>query len=162
MDTPWSKQGLGSRWQLQSTQCGRDQSAWAGLLTGGERGPAGDEGGPAKGGQEEEPRGGLPDLQSSPAFQPNMFLQNALSYLNSPANLRRSWSLPLPKSKHLRRLLLSAALLMLLPCLELTNAAHQPPAKPYSTVATVAVCLHEAREPSSTTAITAWQRSLIV
>ena len=32
-------------------------------------------------GQEEEPRGGLPDLQSSPAFWPQMFLQNALGEL---------------------------------------------------------------------------------
>ena len=105
-----------------------------------------------KGGQEEEPRGGLTDLQSSPAFLPQTFLQNALGDLNSPANLRRSRSL---LSKHLRRLLLSAALLMLLPCLELTIAAYQPLAKPYSAVVTVAVCPHEARGPFSTTTITA-------
>ena len=37
-------------------------------------------------GEEEEPRGGLPDLQSSPAFWPQTFLQNALGDLNSPAN----------------------------------------------------------------------------
>ena len=51
--------------------------------------------------------------------------------------------------------LLSAALLTPLPCLELTIAVHQPLAKPYSMVVTVAVCLHEAEEPSSTTTTTA-------
>ena len=50
---------------------------------------------------------------------------------------------------------------MLLPCLEHTVAAHQPLAKPYSTVVTVAVCLHESGEPSSTTATTAWWGSPI-
>ena len=42
------------------------------------------------------------------------------------------------KSKHLQRLLLPAALLMLLPCLELIIVAHQLLAKPYSKVVTVA------------------------
>ena len=46
---------------------------------------------------------------------------------------------------------------MLSPCLELTIAANQPLAKPYSTVMTVAVCLHKAGEPSSTTTTTAWR-----
>ena len=50
---------------------------------------------------------------------------------------------------------------MLLPCLKHTVAAHQPLAKPYSTVVTVAVCLHESGEPSSTTATTAWWGSPI-
>ena len=50
-----------------------------------------------KGGQEKEPRGGLPDLQSSPVFRPQMFLQNALGDLNSQANLRCSWSLLPPQ-----------------------------------------------------------------
>ena len=108
-----------------------------------------------KGGQEEEPKGGLPDLQSSPAFRPQMFLQNSLGDLNSLANLGRSWSLMSPKSKHLRRLLLSAALLTLLPCLELTIIAHQPLTKTYSMVVTVAVCPHKA------TTTTALGRSLI-
>ena len=97
-----------------------------------------------RGGGEEEPRGGLPYFQSSPAFRPQMFLQNSLGDLNSLANLGRSWSLMSPKSKHLRRLLLSAALLTLLPCLELTIIAHQPLAKTYSMVVTVAVCPHKA------------------
>ena len=62
-----------------------------GALTGGERAPAGDEGGPTRGGgQEEEPRGGLPNLQLSPASWPQTFLQNALGDLNSLANLRHS------------------------------------------------------------------------
>ena len=60
------------------------------ILCGGERAPAGDVGGPARGGQEEEPRGGLPDLQSLSVFWPQMFLQNTLGDLYSPANLRRS------------------------------------------------------------------------
>ena len=49
-----------------------------------------------KGGQEEEPRGVLSDLQSSPAFQPQTFLQSALGDLNSPPILRRCWSLLQP------------------------------------------------------------------
>ena len=51
---------------------------------------------------------------------------------------RRSWSMLPSKSKHPRRLLLPAALLMLLPCLELIIVAHQLLAKPYSKVVTVA------------------------
>ena len=47
-------------------------------------------------------------------------------------------------------------LLTFLHCLELTIAAHQPVAKPYSTVVTVAVCLHEAGEPSLTITTTAY------
>ena len=155
MDTPGSKQGLGQWWQHQSTQGECVQSVWAGPLTKGERAPTGDVGVPAGGGEEEEPRGGLPYFPSSPAFRPQMFLQNSLGDLNSLANLGRSWSLMSPKSKHLRRLLLSAALLTLLPCLELTIIAHQPLAKTYSMVVTVAVCPHKA------TTTTALGRSLI-
>ena len=59
-------------------------------MTGGERAPTGDVGAPAVGRQEEEPRIGLPDLQFSPAYQPQTFLQNALGDLNSLANLRNS------------------------------------------------------------------------
>ena len=58
--------------------------------------------------------------------------------------LRHSWSLLPPKSQHLRPAktfcCLHTAWLTLLPCLELTIAAHQLLAKPYSTVVTVAVC----------------------
>ena len=118
-----------------------------GPLTGGERVSAGDVGGPAKGGQEEEPRGGLPNLQSSPAFRPHTFLQNALGDLNSP--------IAAPSPSTCEDFLLSAALLMLLHCLELIIAAHQPLAKPNSTVVTIAVCPHEAGEPSSTTTTSA-------
>ena len=71
-------------------QHGRVQSAWAGLLTRGEKAPAGEGGAPTGGGggKEEEPRGGLPDLQSSPAYWPQMLLQSALGDLNSPANYK--------------------------------------------------------------------------
>ena len=57
-------------------------------------------------------------------------------WVTSTARLstRRSLSLLPSKSKHPRRLLLPAALLMLLPCLELTIVAHQPLAKAYSMV----------------------------
>ena len=69
----------------------------------------------------------------SPAYRP--LLQSALGDLNSPRlSTRRSLSLLPSKSKHPRRLLLPAALLMLLPCLELTIVAHQPLAKAYSMV----------------------------
>ena len=53
-------------------------------MSGGERAPAGEKGAPARG-EEKEPRGGLPDLQSSPAYWPQTFLQNALGDPNSPA-----------------------------------------------------------------------------
>ena len=97
-------------------------------------------------------RGGLPDLQSSP-HPPSghrRFCRGLWVTSTTWLIIRRSWSLLLPKSKHPRRLLLSAALLTLFPCLELTIVAHQPLAKHYSTMVTVAVCLHEAGEPSST------------
>ena len=94
------------------------------------------------GGQEEEPRGGLPNLQLSPASWPQTFLQNALGDLNSLANLRHSWSLATPSPSTCEDFLLTAALLMLLLCLELTIAEHQPLPKPNSTVVTAAVCPH--------------------
>ena len=67
-------------------QCGHVQSAWEGPLIEGERAPLGEEGAPAGGGgREEEPRGGLPDLQSLPVYRSQMLLQSALGDLNSPA-----------------------------------------------------------------------------
>ena len=46
----------------------------------------GEEGAPTEGGgREEEPRGGLPDLQSSQAYGPQLLLKSALGDLNSPA-----------------------------------------------------------------------------
>ena len=62
MDTSWPQQGLGPWRQQQNMQHGCVQSAWAGPLTGGERVPAGEGGAPSGGEEEEEPRGGPPDL----------------------------------------------------------------------------------------------------
>ena len=67
----------------------RAQSMWEGPLTGGERAPAGEGGAPEGGrGEEEGPRGGLPDLQSSPAFWLHTLVQSALGDINSPANYK--------------------------------------------------------------------------
>ena len=70
-----------------------------------------------------------------------MILQKALGDLNSPANLRHSCPYRHPSPSTCEDFLMSTALLTLLPCLELTIAAHQPLLKPYSTVVTVTVCI---------------------
>ena len=49
-----------------------------------------DEGDSAEGGRRRSPEVGFPNLQSSPAFWPQTFLQNTLGDLTSPANSRHS------------------------------------------------------------------------
>ena len=85
MATPLANRRVNTWRQHQSMGQGHDQHIWVGALTGGERGPAESSEGPQRGAGEEL-RGGLPNLQSSPASRPQTSLQDALGDLNSPAN----------------------------------------------------------------------------
>ena len=75
---------------------------------------------PQEGGGGSEPRGGLSDPQSSPAYQPQTLLQSTLGDLNSPF-IYKAQLIPVADPVQA-----PALLLMLLPCIELAIIAHQP------------------------------------